>query len=239
MRAGPADRASEVPRKPRRASIRSLRENSLSSSTVWGAAQGRSTPETEGDWWAARRPMSSMPTTQPKRSEKSSERIFGIGSRGCSPSSQRRTREVSVLTWWAPSCLALRFTCRASSPLDQPLRRNQEFSWSLGRLSVLSAAFSAFSGLSAPLVPMTSPLTGTPPSKTPQHPHASSACFYASLCPPTLVATRAFTRLRANRLPGGVRVPKVILRSPVGRQPSSKRHHSPPQRMNSFPSRRD
>ncbi len=44
-----------------------------------------------------------MPTTQPNRSENSSDRIFGIGSRGCSPSSQRRTREVSVLMWCAPN----------------------------------------------------------------------------------------------------------------------------------------
>lgn len=48
-KAGPAASASEVPRKPRRASIRSLRENSLISATVWGPAQGRSTPDTEGD----------------------------------------------------------------------------------------------------------------------------------------------------------------------------------------------
>ncbi len=103
MRDGPADSAREVPRKPRRASIRSLRENSLSRATVCGAVQGRSTPDAEGDWRAARRPRSSMDTTQPKRSENSSERIRGIGSRGFSPSSQRRTREVSVEMWLAPS----------------------------------------------------------------------------------------------------------------------------------------
>ncbi len=49
-----------------------------------------------------RRPRSSTATSEPKRSEKRSERILGIGSRGLSPSSQRRTREVSVLTWLAP-----------------------------------------------------------------------------------------------------------------------------------------
>ncbi|GAA3295564.1 hypothetical protein GCM10020295_23090 [Streptomyces cinereospinus] len=110
IRAGPADRASEVPRKPRRASIRSLRENSPSRATVCGPVQGRSTPVAEGDWRAARRPRSSMETTQPNRSENSSERILGIGSRGFSPSSQRRTREVSVETWLAPTWRARRFT---------------------------------------------------------------------------------------------------------------------------------
>lgn len=116
MRAGPADSESEAPRKPRRASIRSLRENSPISATVSGPAQGRSTPDTDGDRWTARSPRSSIPTTQPKRSENNSERICGIGSRGCSPSSQRRTLEVSVLMWWAPNCRALRLTWRASSP---------------------------------------------------------------------------------------------------------------------------
>ena len=97
MRAGPADRASEVPRKPRRASIRSLRENSLMQGRPSaGPSQGRSTPDADGDWRAARRPRSSTETTQPNRSENSSDRIRGIGSRGFSPSSQRRTREVSV-----------------------------------------------------------------------------------------------------------------------------------------------
>ncbi len=99
MSAGPAASASELPRKPRRASIRSLRENSLSRATVCGPAHGRSTPATEGDWWAVRSPSCSTATTAPKRSENSSERMRGIGSRGCSPSSQRRTREVSVLMW--------------------------------------------------------------------------------------------------------------------------------------------
>ena len=51
-----------------------------------------------------------------------------MGSRGCSPSSQRRTREVSVLMWWAPIWRARRLTWRASSPLDQPLRTNHELS---------------------------------------------------------------------------------------------------------------
>lgn len=102
IREGPAASISDVPRKPRRASMRSLRENSLSSDTVWGPAQGRSTPDTDGDWWAWRRPRSSMATTLPKRSENSSERMRGMGSRGISPSSQRRTREVSVLMWCAP-----------------------------------------------------------------------------------------------------------------------------------------
>lgn len=151
MRVGPAASESEEPRKPRRASMRSLRENSLSRATVWGPAQGRSTPETDGDWWAVRRPRSSTATTEPKRSENSSERIRGIGSRGCSPSSQRRTREVSVEMWCAPIWRALRFTCRASSPLDQPLRTNHEPSCSFGRLPAVVP--------SAPLPP-----TGTPPS---------------------------------------------------------------------------
>ncbi len=154
MREGPADSASEVPRKPRRASIRSLRENSPSRATVCGPVQGRSTPEAAGDWRAARRPRSSMETTQPKRSENSSERMRGIGSRGFSPSSQRRTREVSVEMWLAPNWRALRFTWRASSPLDQPLRTNHEPSSSLGRLSAC-----------VPLPPL--PPTGTPPSLRP------------------------------------------------------------------------
>lgn len=171
IRAGPAERASEGPRKPRRASIRSLRENSPRSSTVCGPAQGRSTPETEGVWWAVRRPSCSMATTEPKRSENSSDRMRGTGSRGCSPSSQRRTREVSVLMWWAPIWRARRLTCRASSPLDQPLRTNHEVSWSL------RATASSF----VPLAPL--PLTGTPPSA--QHlPHetlAGTACVTRDL----------------------------------------------------------
>lgn len=76
----------------------------------------------------------------------------GMGSRGCSPSSQRRTREVSVETWAAPSWRARRLTWRASSPLDQPLRRNQELSSSFGRFSACIALMSS------------SPFTGTPPS---------------------------------------------------------------------------
>ncbi|MGC0400025.1 hypothetical protein RKD27_002669 [Streptomyces sp. SAI-126] len=135
MRDGPADRASEVPRKPRRASMRSLRENSLSRATVCGPVQGRSTPVVDGDWRAARSPRSSTETTHPNRSENSSDRILGMGSRGFSPSSQRRTREVSVEMWLAPNWRALRLTWRASSPLDQPLRTNQEVSSSFGRLS--------------------------------------------------------------------------------------------------------
>ncbi len=160
MRAGPADRASELPRKPRRASIRSLRENSLSRATVCGPVQGRSTPDTEGDCRAARRPRSSTETTQPNRSENSSDRIRGIGSRGFSPSSQRRTREVSVEMWLAPSWRARRFTWRASSPFDQPLRTNQDASSSFGRLSACDAP--------PALVPLPLlPLTGTPPSLGP------------------------------------------------------------------------
>lgn len=150
IRAGPADSIREVPRKPRRASIRSLREYSLSRETVCGPAQGRSTPETDGDWCAVRNPRSSTATTLPNRSENSSERMRGIGSRGISPSSQRRTREVSVLMWCAPSWRARRLTCRASSPFDQPLRTNHELSCSLGRLPAL-----------VPLAPL--PPTGTPP----------------------------------------------------------------------------
>ncbi len=119
------------------------------SATVWGPVQGRSTPETDGDRWAVRRPRSSTATTQPKRSENSSDSRRGMGSRGFSPSSQRRTREVSVEMWLAPICRARRFTCRASSPLDQPLRTNHEFSNSLGRLSAF-----------VPLPPL--PPTGSP-----------------------------------------------------------------------------
>ncbi len=77
-----------------------------------------------------------------------------MGSRGFSPSSQRRTREVSVEMWLAPNCRALRFTWRASSPLDQPLRTNHEVSSSFGR----------FSALPELVPPPPLPLTGTPPS---------------------------------------------------------------------------
>lgn len=162
MSAGPAESARALPRNPRRASIRSLRENSPISATVCGPVHGRSTPDTEGDWCAARRPRSSTATTQPKRSENSSDRIRGIGSRGFSPSSQRRTREVSVEMWLAPNCRARRFTWRASSPLDQPLRRNHELSSSLGR-------FSAF--VTLPSLPP----TGTPPSLKPPLRHPAAA----------------------------------------------------------------
>lgn len=110
IREGPAHRASDVPRKPRRASIRSLRENSLSWATVCGAVHGRSTPVAEGAWRAVRSPRSSTETTQPNRSENSSDRIFGMGSLGFSPSSQRRTREVSVEMWLAPNWRARRLT---------------------------------------------------------------------------------------------------------------------------------
>ncbi len=136
MSAAPAVSASEVPRKPRRLSIRSLREYSLIACTVCCGLHGRSTPPpTVVTGTAARRPRSSIDTTEPKRSENSSDMIFGMGSRGCSPSSHRRTREVSVETWCAPICRALRFTWRASSPFDQPLRANQEPSFSFGCFS--------------------------------------------------------------------------------------------------------
>ncbi len=206
MRAGPAASASEVPRKPRRASIRSLRENSLSRATVWGPVQGRSTPDTEGDWCAERRPMSSTATTLPNRSEKSSERMRGIGSRGCSPSSQRRTREVSVLMWCAPIWRALRFTWRASSPFDQPLRTNHEPSCSFGR-------FPAF----VPPAPL--PPTGTPPSTETSMREPVTECResrpavrgmpLSNTNPACLRHTRTCRDLR------GVHAPKVILRSPI------------------------
>ncbi len=139
--AAPAVRASEVPRKPRRLSIRSLREYSLISWTVCGALHGRSTPPpTVLTGTMVRSPRSSIDTTEPNRSENNSDMIFGIGSRGCSPSSQRRTREVSVLTWCAPVWRALRLTWRASSPLDQPLRPNQEVSFSFGCFSAMGTS---------------------------------------------------------------------------------------------------
>ncbi len=223
MRAGPAERAREVPRKPRRASIRSLRENSPSSSTVCGPAQGRSTPETEGVWWAVRSPSCSMATTEPNRSENSSDRIRGTGSRGCSPSSQRRTREVSVLMWWAPICRARRFTWRASSPFDQPLRTNQDVSCSL------RAAEPGASGSSlVPLAPL--PLTGTPPSTRPLHtkPWLGRRAPPRTFTDPPHVASGITT----DGPPSGFGALKVILRSPLRRGRFQKRHHSPPLRMN-------
>ncbi len=169
MRDGPADRASELPRKPRRASMRSLRENSLSRATVCGPVQGRSTPVAEGVGRVERRPRSSTETTTPKRSENSSDRIRGMGSRGFSPSSQRRTREVSVEMWLAPSWRARRFTWRASSPLDQPLRANQDVSSSFGRLSGCDALPAL-----VPLPPL--PLTGTPPFLRPPVAECAKPC---------------------------------------------------------------
>lgn len=208
--AGPAASASELPRKPRRASIRSLRENSLSRATVCGPAQGRSTPATEGDWCAVRSPRSSTATTAPKRSENSSERMRGIGSRGCSPSSQRRTREVSVLMWWAPICRARRFTWRASSPLDQPLRTNHDPNCPLGRLP-------------ASVSPAPLPLTGTPP-----FPIIPVESFIArtTIRMPCIGAVRTGVAddRTGNRVARGIpvaahspraRVPTVILRSPL------------------------
>lgn len=232
MRAGPAASASELPRKPRRASIRSLRENSLSRATVWGPAQGRSTPATDGDWCAVRSPSCSMATTAPKRSENSSERMRGIGSRGCSPSSQRRTREVSVLMWRAPICRARRFTWRASSPLDQPLRTNHDPNCPLGRFP-------------ASVSPAPLPLTGTPPSRrnliartiirmpcigavrkgveTPlTSPTSPTSSNRKSGCPRH---TRGCTYSQGSRTDGNPTI------TPPARG-LRKRHHSPPLRMN-------
>ena len=103
------------------------------------------------------------PGPRRRRHSRSARRTARTGSAGWaragfSPSSQRRTREVSVEMWLAPNWRARRLTWRASSPLDQPLRTNHEPSSSLGRLSRAASA-------PVPLPPL--PPTGTPPSLRP------------------------------------------------------------------------
>ena len=53
--------------------------------------------------------------------------------------------------WWAPIWRALRFTWRASSPLDQPLRTNHEPSCSLGRLLGVRTACAVAAHWNAPI----------------------------------------------------------------------------------------